>query len=63
MHAGLGESEAALALLEQALQVHDPRLVVLNVDHAWDTLRKEPRFVAPKRELGMEQFGPGLTSV
>jgi TolB-like protein/DNA-binding winged helix-turn-helix (wHTH) protein/tetratricopeptide (TPR) repeat protein len=63
VHAGLGENEAALALLEQALPVRDPRLVYLNVDHAWDTLRREPRFVALKRALGMEHFGPGLASV
>lgn len=57
------EAIAALTVLEQALPVRDVRLVTLNVDHAWDRLRKEPRFVALKRELGVKRFGPGLASV
>lgn len=44
LHAALGEREAALSRLEQALRIHDDRLVLLRVDPLLDALRAEPRF-------------------
>jgi len=44
LHAAVGEHEPALDLLEQALRIHDDRLVLLAVDPLLDSLRAEPRF-------------------
>lgn len=44
LHVAVGEHEAALARLEQAVRVHDDRLVLLRVDPLLDALRAEPRF-------------------
>jgi hypothetical protein len=42
----LGETEAALARLEHALEMRDSMLRDIRVDRAWDALRDEPRFLA-----------------
>ncbi len=63
VHAGLGETVAALAALERAHAVRDTRLVYLNVDHVWDPIRGEPRFAALMRKLRMDRFGRGLATI
>jgi TolB-like protein/tetratricopeptide (TPR) repeat protein len=45
VHAGLGENELALQLLERAYEVHDVHLTFLTYDPKWDGFRGEPRFV------------------
>lgn len=40
----LGDREKTFALLEQAFQIHDPALVLLGTDPAYDSLRGDPRF-------------------
>ncbi|MDX1547186.1 MAG: tetratricopeptide repeat protein, partial [Rhodothermales bacterium] len=49
IHAALGDAAAALALLEQALALHDPYLIYLPVDPRLDALRGDPRFAALER--------------
>jgi TolB-like protein/DNA-binding winged helix-turn-helix (wHTH) protein/Tfp pilus assembly protein PilF len=51
----LGKKEQALADLEFAFQHHDIGLIFLNVDHAWDPLRSDPRFQALERKIGLLQ--------
>jgi TolB-like protein/Flp pilus assembly protein TadD len=46
VHAGLGETDAALHWLERALDARDVHLIFLTVDPKWDTLRGEGRFQA-----------------
>ncbi len=62
LHAALGEVAPALALLEQAVQVHDTRLIAFKDDWRWAGLRQEPRFVALLRRLRLDRFGPGLSA-
>lgn len=47
----LGDREAALLALDQALQACDPWLVLLAVDPSLDALRDEPRFEALLRQI------------
>ena len=63
IHAALGESKAALDELDRAFELRDTRLVELKGDPSWQPIRKEPRFVALMRRLGLEEVGPGLMSV
>jgi serine/threonine-protein kinase len=44
IYAGLGEKEKALPWLEMACDEHDPNMVMLKVEPAWDPLRDDPRF-------------------
>jgi TolB-like protein/Tfp pilus assembly protein PilF len=41
---GLGESSEAIAWLERGFEEHDPKMVFLNVEPTWRSLRGEPRF-------------------
>lgn len=60
LHAALGEPDAALDALDVAYARHDPRLVFLKDAPYWESLRKEPRFVALMKRLRLDAFGPGL---
>ncbi len=42
---GLGDTDKALDELDDAVELRDVRLILLNVDHKWDNLRRHPRFV------------------
>ncbi|HSM15209.1 MAG TPA: tetratricopeptide repeat protein, partial [Thermoanaerobaculia bacterium] len=53
VHAGLGETSAALDWLERAERVRDVHLVFLPVDPKWDPLRDDPRFVALLERCGL----------
>ena len=61
LHAALGEVAPALALLEQAVAVHDTRLIVFKDDPRWANLRKEPGFLALMKKLKLDRYGPGLS--
>ena len=61
LHAALGEVAPALALLEQALTVHDTRLILFKDDPRWASLRKEPGFLALLKKLQLDRYGPGLS--
>jgi tetratricopeptide (TPR) repeat protein len=50
--AGLGESQAALYWLEQAVQEYASAVRDLRVEPRWDYLQKEPRFQTLLRRLG-----------
>ncbi|MEO8574392.1 MAG: hypothetical protein ABI481_10515 [Pyrinomonadaceae bacterium] len=54
VYAGLRQRDEALDALEDAVQRHDVRLILLNVDHKWDLLRHVGRFVAILDRLGFE---------
>jgi TolB-like protein len=45
-HARLGESDKALEFLEQAFQMHEPDLIYLKSEPAFDGMRRNPRFKA-----------------
>jgi tetratricopeptide (TPR) repeat protein len=51
IHAGLGDTERAFALLEQAYAKRSPRMVYLKVDPRLDALRSDPRFDALVRQM------------
>ncbi|WP_426700059.1 tetratricopeptide repeat protein [Rhodanobacter sp. Col0626] len=51
IYCGLGENDQALRWLERAHAAHDVRMTFLKVDHRWDTLRGDPRFVTLMREM------------
>lgn len=46
VHAGLGERNAALDALDEAVEARDVHLVFLTVDPRWDPLRDDPGFRA-----------------
>ena len=50
----LGDTEAALDLLERAYQERDIRLTFLQVDARWNNLRAQPRFRALSRRMGLQ---------
>lgn len=53
-HLGLGDTERALDLLEQAYSERAVHLAFLKIDARWNGLRAEPRFKAWSRRLGLE---------
>jgi adenylate cyclase len=53
LHAGFGERESALRLLERALDVNDPQLIMTAVVPALAPLRSEPRFQRILAALGL----------
>lgn len=60
VHAGLGEVEAAVGLLERAYDLRDPRIAFLKDAPYWGPLRGHPRFAALMSRLGLHRFGPGV---
>ena len=51
---GLGDSGQALDWLEDAVARHDVRLTLLKVEHKWDNLRTNPRFVSILQRVGLQ---------
>jgi len=51
---GLGDRGNALTQLEQGVAEYDSKVVFLKVEHTWDELRAEPRFVELIRQLKFE---------
>lgn len=54
LHIGLDENGVALRYLEQALKERSPRVIWLNVEPAFDSLRANRRFQNIIRRLGLE---------
>ncbi len=52
-YARLDQREEAFTYLESAFQDHAPGLVFLNVDHAWDAIRDDPRFARAVKRVGL----------
>lgn len=52
LYADIGNKERALAWLEKAFAERDSDLLLLDTDHSWDRLRREPRFVALVQRIG-----------
>jgi pentatricopeptide repeat protein len=50
---GLGDKEAALSWMEQALAEHDPYLTLVAAEPVYDTVRAEPRFMALMQKVGL----------
>lgn len=57
IHSGLGEADAAFALLERAYAARDERLVLLDVDALLDPLRSDPRFADLRRRMKLPPRG------
>ncbi len=53
VHAGLGETEEAMALLNQAFQERSDQLTGLRVDPAFDQMRTDANFVDLLRRVGL----------
>jgi tetratricopeptide (TPR) repeat protein len=53
IHAGLGDMDAAIRLLEQAHQERYPWLIHLNAEPRLDPLRSDPRFKNLVRQVGL----------
>jgi len=51
VYQGLGQTDDALTALEDAVDRRDVRLILLNIEHKWDTLRDAPRFAELLRRL------------
>ena len=51
IHAGLGDTERAFTLLEEAYARRSPRMVYLKVDPRLDDLRSDPRFDSLVRRM------------
>jgi serine/threonine-protein kinase len=46
IYCGLGDNDHALEWLERGYAARDVRMTFLRVDHRWDSLRSDPRFVS-----------------
>jgi adenylate cyclase len=55
IYIGLGDRERALDRLEQVYQTGSSMLVFLKVDHMYDPLRSEPRFIALLKKVGLDK--------
>jgi len=53
VYAQLGEADLAFKHLEEAFEHRAPGLVFLKVDRAWDGVRKDARFEAAVRRVGL----------
>jgi DNA-binding winged helix-turn-helix (wHTH) protein/TolB-like protein/Flp pilus assembly protein TadD len=62
VHAGLGQTAAALHALERAYALRDARLAFLQVDHRFAPLRGEPRFAALVAKMRLDPRAPGWKS-
>ena len=55
VHAQLDDAEQAFRYLQAAFADRSPGLVFLNVDRAWDSVRKDPSFVAAVARVGLPE--------
>jgi Flp pilus assembly protein TadD len=53
IYAVLGDKRTALDLLEKAYEDRDRSLAWIKVDHNYDSLRSEPRFIALLKKIGL----------
>jgi adenylate cyclase len=54
IYLGLGEKEKALDWLEKAYEERDSACWYLKIDRIYDPVRKEPRFQAILKKIGLE---------
>jgi TolB-like protein len=52
--AALGDGDGAIALLDEAREIRDPRLLSLRTDPVWDALRQDRRFQVLLRSLARD---------
>jgi TolB-like protein/DNA-binding winged helix-turn-helix (wHTH) protein len=57
LYAELGEPKKTFALLDQAFGNHDPRLLFLRTDPAFDFLHQDPRYISLVKKMGMNPAG------
>ena len=50
---GLGDTEQAIKWLQDAVERHDVRVILLKVDHKWDNLRSDSRFISIMNKVGI----------
>ena len=55
IYAVLGDKSTALDLLEKAYEDRDRSLAWITVDHDYDSLRSEPRFIALLKKVGLDK--------
>jgi adenylate cyclase len=55
IYAVLGDKGTALDLLEKAYEERDRNLVWIKVDHNYDSLRSEPRFIELLKKVGLDK--------
>ena len=55
IYIGLGDHERALDLFEEAYQTKSSMLFWLKVDHIYDPLRSDPRFIALLKKVGLDK--------
>jgi tetratricopeptide (TPR) repeat protein len=55
IYAALGDKTTALDLLEKAHEDRDRHLLWIKVDHDYDSLRSEPRFIALLQKVGLDK--------
>ncbi len=55
IYAVLGDKTTALDLLEKAYEDRDFHLSWIKVDHNYDSLRSEPRFIALLKKVGLDK--------
>jgi serine/threonine-protein kinase len=55
MYAGLGHQDRAFEWLDKAVAERSPLMVFLNVEPGWDTLRRDPRFRALVKRVGLPE--------
>lgn len=48
-----GSTDEAMRYLNQSAELREPRLLMLKYDRVFDSIRKEPRFVALEKKLGL----------
>ena len=51
IYCGLGDNEQALDWLERGYAARDVRMTFIKVDRRWDTLRRDPRFIAIAQKM------------
>jgi tetratricopeptide (TPR) repeat protein len=55
IYAVLGDKRTALDLLEKAYEIRDVFLAWIKVDHNYDSLRSEPRFIELLKKVGLDK--------
>jgi hypothetical protein len=54
MYIRAGQNDKAMEWLEKALAMHDPVILQLKVEPAYDPLRADPRFVRLLQKVGLQ---------
>ena len=56
IYTGIGEYDKALEYLEQAFEMREGWLVLLQVEPLYDSLRKEPRFLEVLEKMNFPEI-------